>query len=138
MTPSVYAFDASIGSLIAHLLDPYLTYPCTPFPHPLTTRDLSTPSSVRRFEVCSCKTTSRDLPSSLVQHRGATVDAYFYLIILDLTLTDFHLPTVCCGIYVLTNDYGKKEGYLLSLELAPSDFLNNSNFLLRYCDSGTL
>ena len=79
MTPSVYAFDASIGSLIAHLLDPYLTYPCTPFPHPLTTRGLSTPSSVRRFEVSSCKPTSRDLPSSLVQHRGATVDSYFLI-----------------------------------------------------------
>jgi len=76
LTPSVYAFDASIGSLIAHLLDPYLTYLCTPFPHPLTTRDLSTPSSVRRFEASSCKPTSRDLPSSLLQHRGATVDAY--------------------------------------------------------------
>ena len=96
MTPSVYAFDASIGSLIAHLLDPYLTYLCTPFPHPLTTRDLSTPSSVRRFEVSSCKPTSRDLPSSLVQHRGATVDTYFYLIILNLTLTGFHLQQ-CSG-----------------------------------------
>jgi hypothetical protein len=27
---------------------------------------------VRRFEARSCKPTSRDLPSSLVQHRGAT------------------------------------------------------------------
>jgi hypothetical protein len=87
LTPSVYAFDASIGSLIAHLRDPYLTYPCTPFPHPLTTRGLSTPSSVRRFEVCSCKPTSRNLPSSLVQPRGATVLAYF-LIWKDMYLQD--------------------------------------------------
>jgi hypothetical protein len=89
LTPSVYAFDASIGSLIAHLLDPYLTYLCTPFPHPLTTRGLSTPSSVRRFEVCSCKPTSRDLPSSLVQPRGATVLTYFLMVSKGIILTAY-------------------------------------------------
>ena len=41
-----------------------------PFPSTLTTLALYQ-SSLRWFEACSCKLTSRDLPSSLVQPRGA-------------------------------------------------------------------
>jgi len=41
-----------------------------PFALTLTTMALNQCSS-RWFEACSCKPTSRDLPSSLVQHRGA-------------------------------------------------------------------
>jgi hypothetical protein len=43
---------------------------------------------VRQFEARSCKPTSRDLPSSLVQHRGATVLAYSSLVYLLINTSD--------------------------------------------------
>jgi len=39
------------------------------------------------------------------------VHAYFYLIILNLTLTCFHLPTVQHGGLLRTEDYEVKESY---------------------------
>jgi hypothetical protein len=50
------------------LLDSHLTKCCSAFSSTLTTRTLN-PRSLRRFEVCSCKPTSRGPPSSSMKHR---------------------------------------------------------------------
>jgi hypothetical protein len=53
------------------LSESHLTDFSPPFPTTLTTGTLD-PRRLWRFEACSCKPTSRDLPSSLVKHQSRT------------------------------------------------------------------
>ena len=74
LAPSELAFDASIGSLIAHLLDSYLTYLVRLFLN--AHHRAFSHSSLRRFEICTCMPISEGLPPSLLQPRDAKVPTF--------------------------------------------------------------